>query len=104
MSSFGGQPYMSFFRFFHVSCLLVLLGAVASLSHAEDWPPIAPEEMKMTSVEEQPGAPAVILLRQETDDDMHNVHSFYVRIKVLTEAGRKYADVELPYNRHGRAY
>ena len=42
-----------------------------------------------------------MLLRQETDDDALHYHSVYVRIKVLTEAGRKYADVELPYNRRG---
>jgi hypothetical protein len=53
----------------------------------------------MTSLPQQPGAPAAILLREETADDKNNYHSVYMRIKVLTEAGRKYADVELPYNR-----
>ncbi|HUK23140.1 MAG TPA: DUF3857 domain-containing protein [Terriglobales bacterium] len=67
---------------------------------AADWPPITPEEQAMTSVPGQPGAPAVILLRQETDDDMLHYHSVVMRIKILTEAGRKYADVEIPYNRH----
>jgi hypothetical protein len=53
----------------------------------------------MTSVPEQPGAAAVILFRQETDDDTQNYHSLYVRIKILTEAGRKYADIRIPYYR-----
>jgi hypothetical protein len=66
-----------------------------------DWPPVAPDERAMTSVKDQPGVPAVILLRQETDDDNLHYHSVYTRIKVLTESGRKYADVELPYNRRG---
>ena len=43
----------------------------------------------------------MILDRQEIADDLNNYHSTYKRIKVLTEAGRKNADVELPYNRHG---
>ena len=44
---------------------------------------------------------AIILQRQEIADDLNNFHSTYKRIKVLTEAGRKYADIELPYNRRG---
>jgi hypothetical protein len=55
----------------------------------------------MTSIKEQPGAPAVCLQREEIDDDMNNVHSVYKRIKILTDAGREYANVELPYSRRG---
>jgi hypothetical protein len=79
--------------------IVLFLAGATSKSKASDWPPIAPQEQSMTSVPEQPGAPAVILLRHETDDDNLHYHSVYTRIKVLTEAGRKYADVELPYNR-----
>ena len=68
---------------------------------AVDWPPVTPEEQALNDVAGQPGAPAVILERQETGDDLNNFHSTYKRIKVLTEEGRKYADVELPYNRDG---
>jgi Domain of Unknown Function with PDB structure (DUF3857)/Transglutaminase-like superfamily len=77
----------------------VLFLVVASPAFAADWPPIAPEEMSMTSLTQQPGAPAVILIRQEFADDPNNFHSVYMRIKVLTEAGLRYADVELPYGR-----
>ena len=66
---------------------------------ATDFPPITPEDLKMTSLSEQPGAPAVILLREEIDDDMHDVQSVHERIKILTEAGREYANVEIPYSR-----
>jgi len=82
--------------------LLVCLLLAARPARA-DWPPIAPEELAMTSVPQQPGAPAVILLRQENDDDLKHFHHSYFRIKVLTEAGRRYADVELPYVR-GQAH
>jgi Transglutaminase-like superfamily/Domain of Unknown Function with PDB structure (DUF3857) len=68
-------------------------------SAAADWPPITPEDQAMNNVPDQPGAPAVILLRQETDDDLLHFHSVFMRIKILTEAGRKYANVEVPYNR-----
>ena len=64
-----------------------------------DWPAIAPDELKMTDLPQQKGAPAVILLREEVANDPQNYHSVYMRIKILTEAGRRYADVEIPYSR-----
>lgn len=70
-------------------------------SFAGDWPPISPDDLSVTSIKEQPGAPAVVLLREETDDDMNNSHMVYKRIKILTDAGRDYANVELPYSRRG---
>lgn len=53
----------------------------------------------MTSVPQDPGAPAVYLDYEQTNDE--NVHQVivYVRIKVLTEAGVKYGNVELPYDK-----
>ena len=53
----------------------------------------------MTSVAEHPGAPAVILLREEVDDDMNNMEFVHERLKILTEAGREYANIEIPYSR-----
>jgi hypothetical protein len=79
---------------------LFLTFAAIPKSFAEEWPPITPEDLKMTSIAEQPGAPAVILFRRETDDDIKHIHTFYERIKILTEAGRSNADVEIPYLRH----
>jgi Domain of Unknown Function with PDB structure (DUF3857) len=63
---------------------------------ADEWQPVSPEELKMTSV---PEAPAVILYRQVDRDDSGRVpHEYnYVRIKILTDEGRKYADVEIPF-------
>ncbi len=51
----------------------------------------------MTSVAEAPGAPAVILYRQVDRDDVGNHQYDYLRIKILKEEGRKYADVEIPF-------
>ena len=80
-----------------ISALIPLL--LATVAGAVDWPAINPEDLSMTSIKEQPGAPAVILLREEVDDDMNSFHSVYQRIKILTDAGREYANVELPYSR-----
>src|SRR5215468_5222644 len=61
--------------------------------------PVSPDELKMTAEPKAPGAPAVILYRQvDRDDNRSTSHEDnYVRIKILTEEGRKYADVEIPF-------
>jgi hypothetical protein len=61
--------------------------------------PVSPEELKMTSEPQAPGAPAIILYRQvDRDDNGRTSHEDnYYRIKILTEEGRKYANVEIPF-------
>ncbi|HEX6804224.1 MAG TPA: DUF3857 domain-containing protein [Terriglobales bacterium] len=81
--------------------VLCFLLCFEGLSAFADWPPLSPDDLSMTSVKEQPGAPALILLREETDDDMNNMHQVYERIKILSDAGREYANVEIPYSRRG---
>ncbi len=81
--------------------LAILVAFGVPCSSAVDWPPITPEEQSMTTIPEQPGASAVVLNREETDNDMQHFRSTYVRIKILTEAGREYANVQIPYNREG---
>lgn len=91
----------------HSACRLLrcalfsALVLVSPLLRAGDFfQPILPEEMKVTSVPEQPGAPAVVLLREEIADDKLHYQSVQMRIKILSEAGRKYADVQIPFDRH----
>jgi hypothetical protein len=73
----------------------------AGIAKADEWRPITPEELKMTSLPEAIGAPAVILYRQvDRDDDSHAVNEYnYVRIKVLTEEGRDQANIIIPFNK-----
>ena len=51
----------------------------------------------MTSQPEVPGAPAVYLFREETTDDKLHMFSIYTRLKVLTERGKEYSNVELHF-------
>ncbi len=80
---------------------LLACGAVgrATLCRAADWQPISPDELQMTSEAAAPKAPAIYLYRQVDRDDREFTEAVYVRIKILTEEGRKYADVEIPYNK-----
>lgn len=95
--------------FRHLSTLVVFLRIAAlgsalllsSVSWAGDgFQPVSTEELKLTSEPLAPGAPAIILYRQVDRDDSVRfaAHQFnYMRIKILTEEGRKYADVEIPF-------
>ena len=84
---------------FQAHLLLFLVSLMFALPARADWPPISPEDRKLTDLPEHKGAPAVVLLREEVADDINNGHSVYMRIKVLTEPGRRFADVELAYPR-----
>ena len=86
----------------------LLLCAIFSLRRArasEGFQPVSPEELKMTSEPLAPGAPAIILYREVDRKDLGraNTEYNYVRIKVLTEEGRKYANIEIPYLRQQTA-
>ncbi len=61
--------------------------------------PVSPDELKMTSEPKAPGAPAIILYREVNRDDRGQTahEDVYFRIKILTEEGRKYADIEIPF-------
>ena len=87
-----------------LSVLIVFLMAIAVLSNtgwAIGFQPVSPDELKMTSEPKAPGAPAIILFRQvDRDDRGRTAHEdVYFRIKILTEEGRKYADIEIPFDK-----
>jgi hypothetical protein len=55
------------------------------------------EELQMTSDPKAPGAPAVFLYREEVTDNRNHYQSQYARIKILTELGKEWATVQVPY-------
>ncbi len=73
--------------------------ACASPVRADDWLPISPEELKMSSEPHAPGAPAILLYKQVDRDDNGPYETHYARIKILTEEGRKFADIEIPFDK-----
>ncbi|HEX7961359.1 MAG TPA: DUF3857 domain-containing protein [Terriglobales bacterium] len=77
-----------------LSLLSAVLFVVPTV-RADEWRPITPEDLKFT----EPGAPAVILYENYESDDTKSSAHHYVRVKILSEEGKKYATVEIPYNR-----
>src|SRR5258708_5701676 len=56
-----------------------------------------PQERAMTSVAVAPGASAVVLSWRQFVNDRDSYRSEYLRIKILSEQGKKYGDVEIPH-------
>jgi Domain of Unknown Function with PDB structure (DUF3857) len=94
-------PRSLFVRFLTTKFVAVLMTiCLAPLAHAGiGFQPVSQDELKMTAEPQAPGAPAVILYRQvDRDDNGRTSHQDdYFRIKILTEEGRKYADVEIQF-------
>ena len=80
--------------------VVLYIGTYHSTVHAGiGFQPVSPDELKMTVEPQAPGAPAIILYRQvDRDDNGRTSHEDnYLRIKILKQEGRKYADVEIPF-------
>ena len=86
-----------FSAFFCVLCMAAYYSI--PVEAGDGFQPVSPEELRMTGDPQAPGAPAIILFRQvDRDDTGLNAHeNNYVRIKILAEEGRKYADIEIPF-------
>ena len=80
------------------SLLFALLFLTASFAFAgDDFKPVPPDELAMKDNPKQPGAHAMILDWTDTEDDANGNSQHYFRLKIFTEEGKKYADIEIPY-------
>ena len=74
-----------------------LLAAVSPALVCAQFQPPNPDELKMTSDPKAPGAAAVYLDYEETDNDSQHSQIYYARIKVLAEKGKEAATVQIPH-------
>ena len=77
--------------------LFTLLILASTCAWADQWTKPTPEELQMTAEPAEPGASAIYLLRDERADDKIHIHTIYIRLKVLSEKGKDYADQEIDY-------
>ena len=75
-------------------------GPVAN-TKAGDWAPIPPEELAYRGSADMQGAHAIILYREQHTDDAARLETHHYRIKIMSEDGGKYADIEIP---HAKGY
>ncbi len=89
------------YLFFFLLISLLATAFAGTARAGDEWPPIDPAELKMTREPLAPGAPAIILYRQvdRADKVMNPTDYNYQRIKILTEEGRKYANIEIPFEK-----
>ncbi len=62
----------------------------------EQWLPVTDEDLSLKQVPQFPGAHALILYRSVDRHDDQGYEEDYVRIKILREEGKRYANVETP--------
>src|SRR5271154_2235570 len=80
-----------------LTLLVAVIGASQS-AHTEEWRPIGADELQMASEPQAPLAPAICLYRQVDRNDARGSEHIYLRYKILTDAGRKTANVAIRYD------
>jgi len=77
--------------------LLLLPAGAAAQTFDPGWVPIDPDDLKLTDNPLEPGGQAMVLDVWDEVDNKRSTESVHVRIKVLREEGRRYADIEIPF-------
>src|SRR5882724_1860379 len=89
------------FRLNRLIPFLLLIAALVSFrptpANAADWPPLVPEELAMKDNPASPGSLAIVLFREEIVNSKDSTETYYLRIKVFTEEGKKRANIEIPF-------
>ena len=84
-------------RFSYLCLFLLTAGQVLMAVPSEAWPAIAPEEMSLKDDPLKPGAPAIILHKEIFSNHHNSYHRYHYRIKIFTDEGKNYANIEIPY-------
>jgi Domain of Unknown Function with PDB structure (DUF3857) len=61
------------------------------------WQAISKEELELKDNPQHPGDSAMILYREVQTDNAKFTETYYERIKIFNDQGKKYGDVEIPY-------
>ncbi|MFQ5584349.1 MAG: DUF3857 domain-containing protein, partial [Calditrichia bacterium] len=86
-----------------ITQLLIIIYLVFMLpfpSAAQKWGKVSKEILQMSGFPQDPEANAVVLFAigdLKIDDDFDLIFKKHVRIKILTEEGKEYSDIRIPY-------
>ena len=81
-------------------CLISLISAFPVAAPASDeWQPINPADLALKDNPASPGSDAMILYREEHTNASDATFDEYYRVKIFTEAGKKYGDIEIPFEK-----
>jgi len=76
--------------------LIVFSASGITVAQQGAWEPVPADELALKDEPKAPGASAIILFRSLAIDDKRGTLTESTRIKVLTDAGKKYADIAIP--------
>ncbi len=79
-----------------VVCLLLIVPELSG-QVSDAWQPVPKDDLTLKDNPADPGSSAMILERQIYTDDEKRIQTEWLRIKVFTEEGKTFADVEIPY-------
>jgi hypothetical protein len=87
---------------FAALAFLTIAAFVPPMRASDRFQPVSAEELALKTEPLAPGAPAIILFRQLDSDDNSTASTprhedNYIRIKILTQDGLRYASVEVPF-------
>jgi hypothetical protein len=85
---------MKSYRYLFLGCLLLL--PWACFGQSQDWLEVTAQDRAVKEVPGDPGAAAIELYFADIRDDDNKYQFIYHRIKILTEEGKKHADIEIP--------
>ena len=80
--------------------ILFALVFVSPGAAKDEWPPISAEDLAMKDNPQNPGAHAMILNQEQVINEVNPnavIETNYVRFKIFTEQGKKFADIEIPF-------
>ncbi len=88
-----------FNRLLFPALLLTFLASIFPITSpaGADWPPIIPEELALKDNPASPGSLAMMLYREEIVNSTESFETYYYRVKIFTEEGKKHADIEIPF-------
>lgn len=81
---------------YHRYLLWLLLLPWTCFAQNQDWREITAQDREIKEVPGDPGASAIQLYYADYQDDGSGNQFFYHRIKILNDAGKQYANVEIP--------
>lgn len=89
------------FRRFPILFVIICVALFALLwpksSEAQQWAQVSQEELAMKDNPANPGSHAMILDREQVENATDAAQTVYYRVKIFTEEGKKFADIEIPY-------
>jgi len=85
-------------RLLRVAVVMVWAFAGVTQAATTPWRPVAAADLAMTSEPKAPNASAIVLYMDRNRDDSSRREDVYMQIKILTEDGRRHADVEITYD------